>query len=327
MKLRIGLVGCGNISKKYVTILNKIKGIEVTASYDTVPSQSIEFSKNFSNCQPVETYDKLLERCNLIILCTPTSEHYPLAKIALFNQKHVFIEKPITIDTIQAKELVKLANKNNLAIQVNFQYRFSNVSKQAKNWVKKKIFGKIITSHVKINWRRDDRYYSGWRGKKSCAGGGIIINQAIHFIDLLCFLFGKPVKVLAKIQITRKGINVEDSACAILDFGKNGLATVTGTTATYPDEYGEIEIHGTKGSVIIDQINTGGRIKTQAFLKPKKLTVRSSKIKLANNKKSLEQFLQQIRSKTKNPENEIINTMKTVDALYKSAEIGKEVKV
>lgn len=327
MKIRIGLVGCGSISKKYATILKKIKGIQVTTSYDVIPSQSTEFAKNFPNCQPVETYGKLLERCDVVILCTPPAEHYSLAKIALTNQKHVFIEKPITVDAIQAKELVKLANKNNLAIQVNFQYRFSDVSKKTKTWIKKKIFGKVITSNVKINWLRDDQYYGGWRGKKSRAGGGIIINQAIHFIDLLCFLFGKPENVLAKIRINRKGINVEDTACAILDFGKNGLVTFTGTTATYPDEHGEIEIHGTKGSVIIDQINTGGRIKIQAFLKPKKLTVRSSRIKLASNKKSLEQFLCQIRSKAKNPLDEIMNTMEVVDALYKSAESGKEVKV
>jgi predicted dehydrogenase len=323
--IHAGLIGCGNIAKKYATIINEVNGIKITKIYDLDQKKCEEIQKMIPNVKIAKNESDLLDNIDALIIATPPKNHFQIAKKATSKKIDLFIEKPITLDYSETKKLVELCKKNSLVLNVNFQYRFSNIFYELQKAIKKNIFGEIIFVNFKINWLRDNNYYSGWRGNKQISGGGVIINQAIHFIDFAIAQFGLPQSIYCIEKNINKRINVEDVAFITLNYKKGPIIYFRASTCTFPDMHDEIDISGTKGDLRLSQINVGGIINRKTFKKDNNLFKFSpDSTSLVNNKKALQNFVKTVKLRQNNFD-EILKTMLVIDKIYLSSKKQQKV--
>ena len=201
-------------------------------------------------------HKEMLEKAPIdaVIVSTPHYLHYPMALDAMRSGKHTLVDKPMAINLKEADEMIKEARKRNVKLGVNLQSRFDPTIRKIKEAVEKGKFGRLILGEATVKWFRTKEYYenSSWRGKWATEGGGALINQAIHTIDLLLWIMGPPRYLWAQIDTVAHNIEVEDLAVAAIRFENNALGVIQGSTATYPGLPTQLEIHGTKGTAIIE---------------------------------------------------------------------------
>lgn len=225
-QFNIALVGCGTISYNHLTALSKLDNVKVVALCDTKPEKAEARRAEFGLDSKIYTdYYEMLEseKLDAVHVCTPHYLHAPMTIAALEKDIYVCLEKPICINREEIKALLEAEKKSNASVAVSFQTRFNKA-----NMIAKKIAEEdgIVSAYVSLFWQRTNEYYteSGWRGAYATEGGGVMINQAIHSIDHLIGLLGKPVALYAtKANHKHKGIiEVEDTCEGMVEF-ENGL--------------------------------------------------------------------------------------------------------
>jgi predicted dehydrogenase len=183
--------------------------------------------------------------------------------------KHVLVEKPLEVTTARCDRLIDACDKAGVRLGVVFPSRFHQSAQTIKNAVDAGRFGTISMAAAYVKWFRTQAYYDSgaWRGTWKLDGGGALMNQAIHSVDLLLWLMG-PVKTISAMTSLRahERIEVEDTANAILEFESGALGTIEATTAAFPGSLKRIEIAGAAGSAILEE----EAIKQWAFAKPLK---------------------------------------------------------
>ena len=244
-KIKLGIVGCGRVAQHYKFILDSgiVKNFVVSSVCDKEIEKAKKFSQNF-NCK---YFDKIEEMINnteidLIIILTPSGEHFNNSKISLTMGCHTLVEKPITLLPNQAEELEKISTSSNLMYGVVYQNRFNPAIQLLDKELKLGNFGKIITSSIRLRWCRMQEYYQDeWHGTWK-QDGGVLAQQGIHYIDLLCYFFGKPLKAISVLSNVSNKLEAEDTHIGIIKF-KNATCTIGLTTALRPtDLKGSIEI-------------------------------------------------------------------------------------
>ena len=224
----VALVGCGNISFNHLTALAKVDNVNVVALCDIKPEKAEERKREFSLDAKIYTdYEEMLnsEKLDAVHIATPHYLHAPMTLSALKRDIYVFLEKPMCISREEISALIEAEKKSRASVTVSFQTRYSTA-----NVIAKKIAEEdgIVSAYVSLFWQRTNEYYtkSGWRGAYATEGGGVMINQAIHSIDHLISLLGKPVALYAtKSNHKHKGIiEVEDTCEGLVEFegGKTG---------------------------------------------------------------------------------------------------------
>ena len=198
----------------------------------------------------------------VVVICTPSGTHAELAVAALKAGKHVIVEKPIEVTPAAAAAIMQseaeAAARAPLAppvVTVISQHRFDPASQVVHRAVREGRFGRITSGLASIAWWRSQDYYDSgtWRGTWALDGGGALMNQGIHTIDLLVWLLGDPVEVYAHTaRLAHERIEVEDTAVATITFAGGALGTVHATTAAYPGLTARLQVHGDRGSAIID---------------------------------------------------------------------------
>lgn len=253
--IQFGIVGLGNIASTHArAILNHESGSVAAAS-----SRSVENRQKFSNefGVPVyETFEELLSHRSLdaVTICTPTGTHLEYGVKAAEAGKHVVIEKPIEVNVEKGRRLIDSCRQNGVKLAVIYQNRFSAGAVRVKEVLKKGLIGKPFMARAAVKWFRDQEYYhsSNWRGTLNLDGGGAVINQAVHTIDLLTWFLGEAEAVSAyKGTFTHEDIEAEDNAVAIIRFKSDAMAVFEASTSIVPAQPRKIEIHGTKGTVIL----------------------------------------------------------------------------
>jgi len=238
----IALVGCGGISKNHLNAI-KLEGTStVVALCDIIEERALEKKEMFElNCKVYTDFNEMLEKEEIDILhiSTPHYLHAPMAIAALKKNINVFLEKPICINRDEIKALLNAERESKGKVCVCFQNRFNPATLAAKEIVEKD--GGAISAFASVFWERNKPYYteSGWRGSMATEGGGVMINQAIHSIDLLCEFLGKPTKICAtKAQHHLKGIiDVEDSCEGMILFDTGLYGNFYATTAFHNTDY------------------------------------------------------------------------------------------
>jgi predicted dehydrogenase len=164
------------------------------------------------------------------------------------------VEKPIEITLPRTDKLIQTCEENKVQLAVIFQNRFSEDYRKLKKAVEEGVFGRLIMGNAYVNWFRDSAYYSTskWKGTLDADGGGALINQGIHTIDLLLDLMGDVKNVYAQVQTTLYPIEGEDLGLGIVNFENGALGNVTSATALYPGYPERVEIFGTEGSAILE---------------------------------------------------------------------------
>ena len=232
-KFNAAIVGCGTISQTHIDSINKIRTINLKAVCDIDMKKAVAAAQKYG-CKAYKNYKEVLDdkEINSVHILTPHHLHVPMALEALERRKHVVLEKPVGINTEEIKALMKAERESKARIGVVLQNRYNNTSRAMKKAVESGEMGKLIAAKGLVMWHRDDAYYleSGWRGKWATEGGGLLINQAIHTLDLLRWLGGNVKSLRGHVEnAAHAKIEVEDTALATLYFKKGAVASFFGT--------------------------------------------------------------------------------------------------
>jgi len=251
-----GIVGVGVIASFHAKALDKIPGARLTSCFDISSARSKKFAEKYS-CTSMNTLDDLLQDSLLdaVIICTPSGLHLEPALAAAAAGKHLVIEKPLEITPERCSRIIKAARENHVRIAGIFPSRFSNGARIIKAALDDGRFGRLTVLDTAVKWHRTEEYYAqaGWRGTWEIDGGGAMMNQSVHAVDLLQWFSGGISEVIAyTATLGHEGLEVEDTATAVVLHTSSALGSITGTTASWPGWAKKIEISGTEGSVIFE---------------------------------------------------------------------------
>lgn len=204
-----------------------------------------------------DTMEELLAspEVDAVGICTPSGMHTEQAVKAMNAGKHIVVEKPMSLSLEDADRLIEAARVNHVKVCVISQYRFSDAVQEIRRAIDEGAFGTIVSGSLQMKYYRSHEYYAsgGWRGTWDMDGGGCLMNQGIHGIDMFRYLMG-PVKTLTAITKTQtRQVEVEDSAVAILEFANGAVGTIEGSTTCYPGYPRRLEICGDNGSIVLEE--------------------------------------------------------------------------
>ncbi|MFI3226323.1 MAG: Gfo/Idh/MocA family oxidoreductase [Clostridia bacterium] len=248
------IVGCGIIGKLQAEVIDEIDHAKLVAVCSATEKSARTLGEKYG-CDWYTDYDEMLARkdVEVVTVCTPSSMHYTQTIAAAKAKKHVICEKPIDIEVEKAREMTRVCHENGVMFSVIFQRRFDDATYAVRRAIKDGLFGKLTWGASRSIIYRDTEYYSEpWRGTWATDGGGVLINQAIHQIDLFLSIFGPVKSVSGKCRrVLHHEIEAEDLGVASIEFTNGAIGTIEASTACYPGIYSEIAIFGEKGSVII----------------------------------------------------------------------------
>jgi UDP-N-acetyl-2-amino-2-deoxyglucuronate dehydrogenase len=255
-KIGFGIIGCGMISSWHAGAIAEIDGAVLKGVTDLNENARKSFAEKY-NAKAFNSVEDLLS-CNeidIISVCTPSGLHAPLAIQCANAGKHIIIEKPMALNLKEAIDMIEACERNNVKMAVISQLRFSKAVKQLKAAVDKGLLGKIVMGDVYMKYFRSQEYYDkgGWRGTWKMDGGGALMNQGIHGIDLLQYIMGPVKSVFAHAKTLARNIEVEDTAAAVVEFENGALGVIQGTTSIYPGSPRRIEINGDKGTIVLEE--------------------------------------------------------------------------
>jgi predicted dehydrogenase len=257
MSTGFGIVGTGMISHFHAKAIAEIPDASVVACFDTVEERAQAFASEYG-CKAYTDLDQMLADADVHIVnvCTPSGAHRDLAVSAANAGKHVVVEKPLEITLARCDDIINACEKNNVRLCAIFPSRFTPVNLTLKNAVDSGRFGKLTLADTYVKWWRTQEYYDsgGWRGTWGMDGGGAYMNQAIHQVDQLYWLMGDVVEVNGMTDtLAHERIEVEDVGVATLRFANGAIGVIEATTGAWPGLLKKTEIHGTKGTAIIEQ--------------------------------------------------------------------------
>jgi predicted dehydrogenase len=255
MTIRIGLIGGGNISETHARAARAIAGVEIAAVHGTNHEKTARLCLEYGGT-PYQNFEAFLNHrpMDLAIIGSPSGLHAEQGIAAARSGLHVLTEKPIEISTARADALIAAAKKYSVHLGVIFQDRTKRHIRELKSWLDQGLLGKVLFVDARVKWYRPPEYYanSRWRGTFALDGGGALINQGVHTIDLLLWLLGDVVRVQARTATLLHKIEAEDTAVATLEFASGALGVFHATTAAYPGYPRRVEVSGTEGTVILE---------------------------------------------------------------------------
>ncbi len=252
---RFALVGCGRIAKKHYEALREIPQAEIAAVCDLIPERAEQVGRLLS--VPFFTdYRTMLEQVpvDVVSILTPSGFHaeHTIDIVTRFGP-HIVCEKPMALRLSDADRMIQACDEKRVHLFVVKQNRYNRPVQKLREAIEAGRFGRIALGTVRVRWCRDQRYYDqdAWRGTWHL-DGGVIANQASHHIDLLLWMLGEPISVMAKNGTFFSNIEVDDTAVAIVTFRSGALGIIEATTAARPaDLEGSLSILGERGSVVI----------------------------------------------------------------------------
>ncbi len=256
--MRVGLVGTGAIANMHARAYKNI-GFELVACYNKTEARGREFAQKWNTKLASST----AELCqypglNYVDVCTFPDSHLEPVKLCAAIKRPIMLQKPIATNLAEAREMVDLARKAGITLGVMSQHRFDDATLFLKRAIAAGRMGKMLEADAYVKWFRSDEYYSRpIKGSWKTEGGGALINQAIHQVDILLHLIGPVSEVRGMWQLgARHKIESEDVVSAQFRYASGAMGIVQAATAFWPGYPERIEIHGTKGSAII----TGDRL-------------------------------------------------------------------
>ncbi|MBA62528.1 MAG: oxidoreductase [Planctomycetaceae bacterium] len=257
MAIGFGIVGCGMIANFHARAIADIRGAQLVGAYSRSRKSSERFTSEHGGTA-YNSLDQLLTDPDLdvVTICTPSGAHMEPAIAAANAKKHVIVEKPLEITLKRCDSIIDACKRNRVKLFTIFPSRYHQSSKLLKKAIDKGKFGKLTIGDAYVKWFRTQQYYDSgaWRGTWDLDGGGALMNQAIHNVDLLSWLMGPVVEITAQADmLAHKRIDVEDVVVATLRFANGALGVVEATTAAFPGALKKIEIHGSQGSAAIEE--------------------------------------------------------------------------
>jgi UDP-N-acetyl-2-amino-2-deoxyglucuronate dehydrogenase len=256
MTLYVGLIGSGNISDTHARAAAAIPGVAIAAVYGANQEKTAALA-NKHGATPYGDFEAFLKHrpMQMVAIGSPSGLHATQGISAAKAGLHVLTEKPIDTSTKRAAELIATAEKHKVKLGVFFQDRGKPDIRRMKQWIDDGVLGKPLLADARVKWYRPAEYYnqSKWRGTIALDGGGALINQAVHTVDLLLWMLGDVTDVQSRTATALHDIEAEDTALALLKFKSGATAVLQATTAAFPGYPRRLEVTGTEGTVILEQ--------------------------------------------------------------------------
>jgi UDP-N-acetyl-2-amino-2-deoxyglucuronate dehydrogenase len=253
------IVGCGMIARFHAKALADVPNARVTALVSRKAENARKLADDLN--LPCDIYTDLApvlarQDVDVVIITTPSGAHMEPAVAAAAAGKHVVVEKPLEITLEHCDRIIAACSNNKVQLCTIFPSRFGDANRTLKAAVEAGRFGRLTLGETTCKWWRPQSYYDegGWKGTQALDGGGALMNQAIHNVDLLLWLMGPVTHVSGfTAMLAHERIEVEDTAVACLRFAGGGLGVIQATTSVFPGLPKTIAIHGAKGTAIIEQ--------------------------------------------------------------------------
>ncbi|MFH1275558.1 MAG: Gfo/Idh/MocA family oxidoreductase [Candidatus Woesearchaeota archaeon] len=253
-KIRLGIVGLGDISKIWIKAIAKVKDAELVAVCSRNESKVKRVAKELQ-VKGYTNYRHFLadSKIEAILILTPPFTHAEIGIKAAEAGKHVLVEKPIDLDLKKAEELIKVCQEKNVKLGVVSQMRFAKNALLLKKLIAEGKFGQLSLIRASMKWFRNQNYYEAhpWKKDSKKAGGGVLVNQAIHFVDLIRWLGGEYDDAFLFKDTLNYNLPVEDTIVGVIKFKNKATGVVEATTTACRNMPNMIEVHGTKGSVVL----------------------------------------------------------------------------
>ena len=254
--IHIGIIGGGNISDTHARAAREIDGVEIVAIHGRNREKTARLAQAYGGT----VYDHLPaffehKPMQIVLIGSPSGLHAEEGIAAARCGLHVLVEKPIDINTERVDALIGECERTNVKLGVFFQDRVAPGIRKLKELVEADKLGKPILVSGRVKWYRPPEYYSGprWRGTWALDGGGALMNQGVHTVDLLLWLMGDVRRVSAKATTALHDIEVEDTVVATLEFANGALGTLEAATSVYPGYRRRVELTGSEGTIILEQ--------------------------------------------------------------------------
>lgn len=254
------LVGCGMIARYHARAIAEIPDARVAGLVTRTPAnaQKLIAETGIPVCPAFATVEEAVKAAGVdaVVITTPSGAHLEPALTAAAAGKHVVVEKPLEITGPRCQQIIDACDRAKVQLCTIFPSRFADSNVTLKAAVDAGKFGRLTLGEASNKWWRSQAYYDegGWKGTQALDGGGAVMNQAIHNVDLLLWMMG-PVASVCGLTATlaHERIEVEDTAVAAIRFRNGALGLLTATTSVHPGYPKQIAIHGDKGSAVIEQ--------------------------------------------------------------------------
>jgi len=257
--LGIAIVGCGMIARFHARAIAEIPNTRIVALVSRQVANAEKLNTELGlKCDCYDNLAPALARrdVSIVVITTASGAHMEPAVAAAEAGKHVVVEKPLEITLERCDRIIAACEKRRVKLCTIFPSRFADASVALKKAVEAGRFGRLTLGETTCKWWRPQAYYDegGWKGTKALDGGGALMNQAIHNVDLLQWVMGFPTHIAGfTATLAHERIEVEDTAVACLRFGSGALGVIQATTSIHPGYPKTIAIHGDKGSAVIEQ--------------------------------------------------------------------------
>lgn len=255
-KIGFGIIGCGVIGPWHAKAIKSVDSVKLIAVADADISKAKKMADEYK-VDYYQDYSDMLKRKDIdaVCICTPSGLHGKVAEDAATLGKNVLIEKPLEVTLEKCDRVIETCKKNKVKLGVIFQRRTYDSSKKVKELIDSGRLGKLVLGDSYQKYYRSAEYYksAGWRATWELDGGGALMNQGIHGIDLLQWIMGPVESVISYAETLVHKIAVEDTAIALLKFKNGALGVIEGTTSVYPGLSLRMEINGEKGTIIYEE--------------------------------------------------------------------------
>jgi UDP-N-acetyl-2-amino-2-deoxyglucuronate dehydrogenase len=254
-----GIIGCGMIAEFHTRAINEIEGARVVAAFSRSEKNGAKIAGMAGgDCKVYDDLDAMLAHPGLdvVCVCTPSGAHGDPAVRAARAGKHVVVEKPLEITLPRCDDIIAACDAAGVRLCTIFPSRFTPANITLKQAIDGGRFGRLTLGDTYVKWWRTQEYYDsgGWRGTWDLDGGGALMNQAIHNVDLLQWLMGDVESIQgATATLAHERIEVEDTAVAALRFKNGALGVIEAATSAYPGLLKRTEVHGDRGSARVEQ--------------------------------------------------------------------------
>ncbi len=259
MATGFGIVGLGLIAEFHARAIAAADGARLAACMSRDPGKAARFAQTHGG-RAYSTIESLVQDPDVAVVCvcTPSGAHLEAALAAIEAGKHVVVEKPLEVTLERCDRMIEAAARKGVQLAGIFPSRFHEVARVTRQAVDAGRLGRLTLANAYVKWYRSQEYYDegGWKGTQRYDGGGALMNQSIHAIDLLQWLAG-PVESVQALTATlaHQRIEVEDTAVALLRFANGALGTIEGATSVFPGFYKRIELLGAEGSIALEEEN------------------------------------------------------------------------
>lgn len=336
-----GIIGTGAIARQHAMAIGECEGARIAAVCDTNLQRAAEFAQSYAVERIYGSVDEMLADPQVLAVsvCTPSGTHGQIAMAAAKAGKHILCEKPIETKAEKIDTLVRAVEESGVKMECVYQRRFQPEAQKIKAALESGEFGRVLTASLYMKYYRSPEYYksAGWRATWELDGGGCLMNQGVHGVDLLTWFMGGAKRISAMTRTRLHNIEVEDAAAAAVEYENGAIGVIECTTCSNPAEYMCIDIYCENGAIrwtdegIQRWVLNGEDLLPQVAVNSFLLAAKDDPTKVSHEGHGLlvadlVESIQEDRDPAIGPQ-EARHAVDTILAIYRSSQEGRQVKV